>query len=78
MQDTYAWVLLNNGRAPEARDLLARTLTKTGDPSTLFHYALALAQTGDPDGAKLALKKLLDSRKKFPEKAQAEAMLEKL
>lgn len=78
VQDTYAWVLLNNGRAPEARDLLARTLTKTGDPSTLFHYALALAQTGDPDGAKLALKKLLDSRKKFPEKAQAEAMLEKL
>ena len=78
VQDTYAWVLLNNNRAAEARDLLAKTLTKTGDPSTLYHYALALAETGDPESAKRALEKLLQSGKEFPEKAQARAMLKQL
>lgn len=74
-QDTFGWILVQQGNFDRARDVLAKAATKSPSPSIRYHYATALARSGDKDGAKRELTAVLKSGAPFPEKAQAEALL---
>jgi len=75
--DTLAGVLLARGEAARARPLLkAAHAGRPGDPGIAYRYALALAQTGDRDGARRVLLEL--GRQPFPEQADAAALLKRL
>jgi len=65
--DTYGWILLQAGDARQALPLLQRAATDLDDPSTEYHYAVALARTGTDEEAKRRLTVLLQDTPGFPE-----------
>ncbi len=73
--DSYASILLGEGQAEKAKELLARAVAQTKNPSTNYRYAVALAESGDRSAAKLVLRRILESSQEFPERAEAETML---
>jgi putative PEP-CTERM system TPR-repeat lipoprotein len=77
VQDTLGWILLREGQTARSLELLRQAATSK-DPSTQFHYAAALAKSGDKDKARSLLKQLLASNRNFPEAKQAEALLKQL
>jgi putative PEP-CTERM system TPR-repeat lipoprotein len=78
IQDTLGWLLVQRGDAARGRDLLAKAMAKSGSLSVRYHYAAALAQTGDKTKAQQELERILKSARPFSERAQAEALLKSL
>jgi len=76
--DTYGWILLQAGDARQALPLLQRAATDLDDPSTEYHYAVALARTGTDEEAKRRLTVLLQDTPGFPEAAEAQKLLGEL
>lgn len=77
--DTLGWILLAQGHDAAALALLRQAAAGGGsDPSIRFHFASALARSGDPARAAATLKPLVESGVAFPERAQAEALLKTL
>jgi putative PEP-CTERM system TPR-repeat lipoprotein len=74
--DTMGVVLMGLNQSEQARDYFAKAHSGTTDPSIAYRYAKALAATGDADGARRVL--LKTAARSFPEKAEAEALLQRL
>jgi Flp pilus assembly protein TadD len=69
---------LERGEAERAARTLRRSLDLRPDsPSTQYWLAMALAATGDSDGAREALRTALET-KTFPEREAAETKLAQL
>jgi putative PEP-CTERM system TPR-repeat lipoprotein len=79
IQDTLGWILLERGKTPRALELLQKAAAEA--PETLeirYHYAAALAKSGDKAKAKKELEGLLSSGKPFPQEAEAKALLKQM
>ena len=77
--DTKGWLLVNNARYQEALTTLRTAFTmRSNDPSIRYHLAAALKGLGKTDQAKNELKQALASNKTFPEKQDAQALLQTL
>lgn len=77
--DTKGWLLVNNARYQEALTTLRTAFTmRSNDPSIRYHLASALKGLGKIDQAKNELKQALASNKTFPEKRDAQALLQTL
>jgi Flp pilus assembly protein TadD len=76
--DTLGYALLLNGRAEEARQMLEKAVVRMpGNPTILYHLALACQKLGKKDEAVAYLKKAL-ALGEFPEMLQTRTLLEKL
>jgi putative PEP-CTERM system TPR-repeat lipoprotein len=80
--DTYAWILVGKGRASEARDILKSAIGSDPaaqvPPEVQYHYASALAITGDKAEARRVLQKLLEKPEDFAEREAALRLLKDL
>ncbi len=75
IEDTFGWILVEDGQAAKALPLLrAASGGMPGNPSIVYHYAVALDKTGNKQEAASALKTLLARFKAFPERAAAQEL----
>ena len=77
--DTLGWILTTGGN-PKTGAVLLRQAAGDGnsDPRILYHYAVALNDTGDKDSAKKALETVVANQAKFKEKDLAQKLLDDL
>ncbi|MFO7705169.1 MAG: PEP-CTERM system TPR-repeat protein PrsT, partial [Halopseudomonas sp.] len=78
IQDTLGWLLVQGGDAKRGLDLLTKAAAGSDSQTVRYHYAAALAKTGDKAKARQELERLLKSDKPFSERAQAESLLKSL
>jgi tetratricopeptide (TPR) repeat protein len=77
--DTLGWLYVQRGEAPSALPLLEQAARGLPDDLEVrYHWAEALAATGDPATASDVLASLLTQGADFPSKEQAEARLSEL
>ena len=79
IMDTLGWILVQEGDAAGGVKLLQKAVSIV--PSALdvkYHYAVALAQTGNAAMARGILKQILDANKTFPQANEAKALLQNL
>lgn len=77
--DTLGWILVHADQLRRGTQLLERAHKLAPDsPQILWHYAAALAKSGDRKNARARLEGLLDSKVDFPERQQAERLLGEL
>ncbi len=80
--DTLGWILTTSGDAKNGATLLRQASgdgVNTGsDPRILYHFAVALNDTGDKDGAKKALQTVVANQAQFKEKDLAQKLLNDL
>ncbi len=75
--DTLGVVLLHRGETARALEVLRDAAVKSPTQPTInYHYAQALAQSGEKDEARRVLKRL--ARGDFPERTEADALLSQL
>ena len=76
---TLGWVLVNRGEVGRGLPLLETARRALPDrPEVRYHYATALAKAGRPAEAREELVTLLDEVESFPQRADAEALLQTL
>jgi Tfp pilus assembly protein PilF len=76
LADTYGWILVESGKVAEGLPILeAAAKGTTADPELLYHYAVALAKSGQSQAAAATLRTLLATHKSFASRAKAEALL---
>ena len=74
--DTLGYVHLKRGSYPLAMSQFQQALeNRPDDPIITFHLAQAQYGKGDKDEAVATLKKALESKQEFKERAEAEALL---
>jgi putative PEP-CTERM system TPR-repeat lipoprotein len=78
IQDTLGWLLVQGKDAKRGLDLLTKAAAGSDSQTVRYHYAAALAKTGDKAKARQELERLLKSDKPFSERAQAESLLKSL
>lgn len=79
IQDTLGWLLLGQGQTERAVSLLREAVASAPTAAALrYHYAVALAKSGDKVKAKQELDLLLKENKSFPGKPEAEALRKQL
>ena len=79
VQDTLAMVLLTNGEMKKAQWAINRALAQDpGNPSVRYHAALISARSGKRGVAIEELESLLVSNTAFPEREDAEALLQEI
>jgi len=79
IMDTHGWGLLKQGKLPEALPLLKQAAQAIPDsPAVQYHWATALANSGDETQARALLEKLLASKQYFSERGQATALLKSI
>jgi predicted Zn-dependent protease len=78
--DTLGWILTTNGDARNGALLLRQAAAdgSGGDPRILYHFAVALHDTGDKDAAKKALETVVANHAQFKEKDLAQKLLDDL
>jgi predicted Zn-dependent protease len=75
IQDTYGWLLVLAGRAAEGLPLLQSAASASPREADIrYHYAAALAATGDRATAAAYLSDLLDNEGDFESRAEAERL----
>lgn len=78
-QDTLGWILVNMGQVQKGLGLLTKAHEK--DPAAAeihWHFAAALAKSGDRARAKQELEKLVYSGSDFPQKPEAKRLMDSL
>lgn len=77
--DTLGWLLLENGDADQAVEILRDAANRAGDnPEIQYHLAAALARSGDRTAAKAIVTRLLESSPSFPSRTDAERLAQSL
>jgi putative PEP-CTERM system TPR-repeat lipoprotein len=76
VMDTLGWGLLQQGKLQEALPLLKQAAQAMPDsPAVQYHWAAALAKSGENTQARGVLQKALSSPQRFSERDQASALL---
>jgi len=76
--DTYGWILIENGKLAQGTEILKQaTAAGGGNPDIDYHYAAALARTGQADAARQMLTRLA-ARESFASQAEARRLLQEL
>lgn len=79
IMDTLGWILVQGGEVDKGLGLLGKSLEKRPDvSSTRYHWAVALAKSGDKAKARSELVKLLKKTPAFPEAEDARQFLKGL
>lgn len=79
VMDTLGWILVEREEYPRALNLLGAAKAKAPMVGTIqYHYAVALARSGNPAEARKQLDQLLASEAKFPELQEAKALRQRL
>jgi predicted Zn-dependent protease len=79
--DTLGWILTTSGDPKNGVTLLRQASSdgqSTSDPRILYHFAVALNDTGDKDAAKKALQVVVANQAQFKEKVLAQKLLDDL
>lgn len=77
--DTVGWILVSQNQAVKGLELIRQALDKVPESDSIrYHYAVALAQTGQRDQARRELTRLVEGKRDFPELPEARALLDKL
>ena len=78
--DNLGWVLVERGKLERGLELLGRAAAQAPDnPEIRYHFAVALAKSGDKAQARRELERLLDYKKgDFAYVSEAEALLRQL
>ena len=77
--DTLGWILVEQGQLGRGLEVLQIAAAGApGEPSINYHYAVALAKSGDKQKARKQLETLLNAGKNFPQEEQAKALLRQL
>jgi putative PEP-CTERM system TPR-repeat lipoprotein len=75
--DTLGWILTTSGNAQSGVALLRQASGDgTSDPRILYHYAVALKDTGNKDEAKKQLETVVANKANFKEKVEAQKLLD--
>ena len=79
IMDTLGWILVEQGDIARALKLLKAASEKVPAATGIrYHWAAALAKSGDRAGARRELGDLLTKNKKFPERQEAQELLRQL
>jgi len=79
IHDTLGWILLDEGEADKALTYLsAASLAAPTDPDIQYHLAVALNRLGRAADAQARLETLLGSGVTFPDRPEAEKLLQQL
>jgi cellulose synthase operon protein C len=77
--DTLGWILVSSGNVAQGMPLLRQAASQAGnDPRILYHFAVALKQTGKRDEAIKMLNAVVANKGEFGEKAEAQKLLDEL
>jgi putative PEP-CTERM system TPR-repeat lipoprotein len=77
--DTYGWALTQTGQAAKGLGFLQQALSRAPDAGDMqYHYAAALAMSGDKKRAQQELQQLLNSGVEFSQRPQAVALMKSL
>ena len=77
--DTLGSLLLEQGANARGLELLQKAFQLAPDsPNIHYHYAAALAKSGQKEKARRELERLLESKKSFSQEADARSLLEQL
>jgi putative PEP-CTERM system TPR-repeat lipoprotein len=77
--DTLGWILVSNGHVDQGAPLLRQAAAQSGsDPRVLYHFAVALKDTGQKDEAVKLLNAVVANKAQFDEKADAQKLLDEL
>jgi predicted Zn-dependent protease len=75
--DTLGWILTTSGNPQTGVALLRQASGEnTNDPRILYHYAVALKDTGNKDEAKKQLETVVGNKAEFKEKVEAQKLLD--
>lgn len=75
--DTLGWILLEQGKTARALELLQKAVSLAPkNPEIGYHYAVALAKSGDKQKARKQLAAVLALKQAFPQQQEARALLE--
>ena len=77
--DTKGWLQVKNGQYQDALNTLRLAFTlRSSDPSIRYHLAVVLTELGQNSQAKTELEQALASVNRFPERQEAQALLQTL
>lgn len=77
--DTLGWILVEQNQPTQGLALIRKALDKVPESGTIrFHYAVALARTGQREKARQELSQLVQGKVDFPELQEARVLLGKL
>jgi Flp pilus assembly protein TadD len=77
--DTLGWILVSDGNLAQGTPLLRQAVGQAGnDPRILYHYAVALKDTGKRNEAIKLLTAVVANKGEFGEKVEAQKLLDEL
>jgi putative PEP-CTERM system TPR-repeat lipoprotein len=79
IMDTLGWILVDEGKTARGLELLQKAAEKAPASTAIrYHWAAALAKSGDSTRARRELADLLTNNKTFPQRQEAQALLRQL